>query len=629
MAIRGDETWNSLIAGNSQNGNCERAVALLVEMHEEGEVPDEFTHGSLLAMEDASYTEKLHTQIIKKGLGSNVFISSALLHAYGRRGKSLDARQVFNSMTERNAITWNSAISACIVAGALNEGILLFIQMLESEVIPDDFTFSILLKASINHLSAFSGKQLHGLTFKMGLWQDTTIGNILIILYANLNLIKESVQAFEDISETDLISWNSMVRAHIDIEEYEQALSFFIKMKHLGYQPDRFSFVAAMEASAALSCHKTGRQIHCSLIKAGLPVDEFVGCSLIDMYAKSMAAENAKKVFDRIKNKDLITWNSMITGFAQNGYLNEVLRLFIQMKEEGREPDNFTFASILAACANSTAIELGKQVHALIMKSNLNLDTVLTNAIITIYCRAGNTNDARKVFSAVHEKNAVTWTSMISGYAQSGHSEEALKLFDQMVIEGAMPNARTFTALLTACGHGGLSEDAIRYFGMMEKRYGVKPVFYHYACMVDILGRAGRLEEAEEIINEMPFKPNALVWRMLLSACRIHGDLERGKRSMKKILDLEPADSAAFVLLSNLYADLGFHEGAVKVRKLMREKGIKKEAGKSWIEVNNRVHEFMAGDISHSHTEEIYSKLKMLLKPMRDQGYAPGNGIFR
>lgn len=629
MMNRDEVTWNSLIAGNSQNGNCKRAVALLVEMLEEGELPDEFTYGSLLAMEDISYTEKLHSQIIKKGLGSNVFASSALLDAYGRCGKPKDARQVFNSMIERNNTSWNSAIAACIVNGAISEGIQLFLEMQKSEIIPDDYTISILLKASMTRLSTITAKQLHGIAYKMGLWRDASIGNTLIILYAKLDLMKESLQAFKDISEPDVISWNSMVQAHLSNEEFEQALILFIEMKHLGFIPDKFSFVAAMEASAALPCHKTGRQIHCNLIKAGLlPLDAFTGSSLIDMYAKSMAVEDAKKVFDRIKNKDLITWNSMVVGFAQNGFLNEVLRHLTLMKEESEEPDNFTFASILTACANATAIEQGKQVHALILKSDFKVDTALTNALITMYCRAGSIKDAKKVFSAIHEKNVVSWTSMISGYTQCGYCQEALKLFNQMECEGAIPNAKTFIALLTACSHGGLSNDAIRYFKMMEMRHGIKPTFDHYACMVDILGRAGRLEEAERIIEGMPYKPNALVWRMLLSACRIYGDVERGKKSMEKTLALEPGDSAAFVLLSNLYTDLGFYEGAMKVRKLMREKGIKKETGKSWIEVNNRVYEFMAGDISHSQTEEIYSKLKQLLRPMRDEGYAPGNGFL-
>ncbi|KAL0928746.1 hypothetical protein M5K25_000665 [Dendrobium thyrsiflorum] len=602
MMSRDEVTWNSLIAGNSQKGNCKRAVALLVEMLEEGELPDEFTYGSLLALEDTSYTEKLHSQIIKKGLASNVFASSALLDAYGRCGKPQDARKVFNSMIERNTTSWNSVISACIVNGAITEGIQLFFEMQKSEVIPDDYTISTLLKAAMTHLSTFTAKQLHGVAYKMGLWRDASIGNTLIILYAKLGLMKDSLHAFEDISEPDLISWNSRVQAHLNNEEFEQALILFIEMKHLGFVPDKFSFVAAMEASAALPCCKTGRQIHCNLIKAGLlPLDAFTGSSLIDMYAKSMAVEDAKKVFDRINIKDLITWNSIVVGFAQNGYLNEVLKFITLMKQESNEPDNFTFASILTACANATAIEQGKQVHALILKSNFKVDTALTNALITMYCRAGSIKDAKKVFSSIHEKNVVSWTSMISGYTQCGYS----------------------------CSHGGLSNDAIKYFEIMQMRHGIKPTFDHYACMVDILGRAGRLEEAERIIEGMPYKPNALVWRMLLSACRIHGDLERGKKSMEKILTLEPDDSAAFVLLSNLYTDLGFHEGAMKIRKLMREKGIKKEPGKSWIEVNNRVYEFMAGDISHSQTEEIYSKLKQLLKPLRDEGYVPGNSFLR
>ncbi|PKU61686.1 Pentatricopeptide repeat-containing protein [Dendrobium catenatum] len=314
--------------------------------------------------------------------------------------------------------------------------------------------------------------------------------------------MKDSLHAFEDISVPDLISWNSMVQAHLNNEEFEQALILFIEMKHLGFVPDKFSFVAALEASAALPCCKTGRQIHCNLIKAGLlPLDAFTGSSLIDMYAKSMAVEDAKKVFDRINIKDLITWTLIFVGFAQNGYLNEVLRFITLMKEESKEPDkknnkkkkskepdNFTFASILTACANDTAIEQEKQIHALILKSDFMVDTALTNALITMCCRTGSIKDAKKVFSAIHEKNVVSWISMISGYTQCGYCKEALNLFDQMESEGTIPNAKTFIALLTACNHGGLSNDAIMYFEIMQLRHGIKPSFDHFACMVDILG---------------------------------------------------------------------------------------------------------------------------------------------
>lgn len=251
------------------------------------------------------------------------------------------------------------------------------------------------------------------------------------------------------------------------------------------------------------------------------------------------------------------------------------------------------------------------------------MDIAVANALITMYAKVGSIKEAEEVFSKIASKNVVSWTAMIGGYAQNGYAKEAITLFEQMNSFKVMPNRVTFVSLLTACSHAGLKEQAEMFFHSMEAEYGITPGIEHYACLVDVLGRAGRLKEAEELINRMPYESNALVWRMLLSACRKHGDLERGKRSAERILALEPRDSAAYVLLSNIYAAQGKWEGVVKIRKLMRENGVRKEPGKSWIEIRNRIHEFVSGDHSHPQADGIYSKINELLVEMKLAGYAP------
>ncbi|KAJ0969526.1 hypothetical protein J5N97_022403 [Dioscorea zingiberensis] len=626
MAEKDEVSWNSIIAAKAQNGvRGMGAMDMFVEMLKGGLPPDDYTFGSLLASVGLIGVEEIHAQITKRGLGGNVIVGSALLDAYARCSNPQDACQVFKMMQERNTVAWNSVISACLMNGMEHEGLKLYMQMAEWGVLPDEYTMSILLRAAAaSQWSVITGKQLHGLAVRMGLHMDTLIGNSLITMYAKHEEISDSWQAFKSISESDIISWNSIVHAHLQNQQFEQALALYVQMKDSGIEPDEFSFVAALVACGELAWRNTGRGVHCNLVKIGMTPDAFVGSALIDMYSKFTATSDAKRVFDEVEDKDLITWNSMISGFAQNSYVDEVLKLLSAMRIENFEPDDFTFASTLAACANTITVEHGRQVHSLILKSEQEMDAAVANALITMYSRAGREKEAEKVFSKLTVKNVISWTAMIGAYIQCGYSEEAFQLFEQMETCGVTPNEKTFIAILTACSYTGKSKVAEKYFKLMETKYGIRPGFDHCACMVDILGRAGRLQEAEDFIESMPYKPNALVWKILLSACRIHGDLERGKRSMKKIVALDPGDSAAYVLLSNLYASFGNWDSVMEVRQLMRENGVKKEPGKSWIEVHNKAHEFVAGDCSHPQTNEIYSKLRELLRQMKAEGYIPG-----
>ncbi|XP_077233738.1 putative pentatricopeptide repeat-containing protein At5g52630 isoform X2 [Tasmannia lanceolata] len=623
MVERDEVSCNSIITANAQNGCSGRALGLFVEMQVEGLKPNEFAFGSVLRSRDVSEVEQLHAQITKSGYGTHVFVGSALLDSYAKCNCSQDAFLIFNRMSDRNIVTWNSMIAVCIENNWIDEALQLFMQMGEMGIHPDEYTISSLLNAMTIETNASGGKQLHTLTVKTGLNTDPLIGNTLITMYSKHGIVGDSQRAFENISKPDLISWNSVIQSNIENERPESALDLFLKMKYLGIKPDEFSFVSILAACRSLSWLKTGRVVHGNLIKTGLVPDAFVGSALVGMYAKSGDISDAKLVFDKIVHKDLIAWNSMIVGFAQNGDAYRALKFLGLMREENLEPDDFTFAGILAACADITAVQQGKQIHTLILKSRLTTDTAVANALITMYARVGSMVEAEVIFSKLNAKNVVSWTAIIGSYAQNGYAKEALDLFYQMESFGVKPNGITFVALLTACSHAGLTDQARKYFHMMEIEYGIKPGFEHYACIVDTLGRGGRLKEAEEFINRMPFEPNALVWRMLLSACRTHGDLARGKRAMEKIIALEPGDSAAYVLLSNIYAALGKWEGVVEIRKLMKENGVRKEPGKSWIEIQNRVHEFIAGDRSHPQSDGIYLKLGELLEEMKAEGYVP------
>ncbi|OVA12301.1 Pentatricopeptide repeat [Macleaya cordata] len=629
MVEKDEVSWNSIITANAQNGCSNRALLLLVEMQQKGLRPDEFAFGSVLGSSDKPVIKELHAQITKGGYERDVFVMTTLLDAYSSCGSLQDAYLVFNKIPDRNTVAWNTIIAAYTENGCIKQGLQLFQQMGEKDIHPDEYTIASLLKAMAVRERIEEGKQLHVIAIKLGLYRNTLVGNTLITMYSKHGEVSYSRQAFENIAEADLVSWNSMIQSYVQNDRSEEALAFFLDMKLSGIEPDEFTFIEILAVCAMLSCPKTGKAIHGSLIKSGPVLDAFLGSSLVDMYAKFGNVSDSKRVFDEIEHKDLITWNSMIVGFSQNGFCDKAMELLCLMLHQNLEPDNFTFANLLSGFGDIMGVQQGRQIHSLILKSRLIADIVVANALITMYASVGSIKEAEKVFYGLTmAKTVVTWNSVIQGYAQNGFTMKALELFDQMEINQVKPNSMTFVAILTACSHAGLTKEAEMYFNAMNTKYGIAPGFEHHACMIDILGRTGKLEEAENLITRMPYEPNALVWRMLLSGCRIHGDLERGKRSMEKVMALEPGDSAAYVLLSNIYAAQGKWKDVIEVRKLMRENRVKKEPGKSWIEVHNMVHEFVASDHSHPQTEDIYSRLRELLIEMKIAGYEPDAGSF-
>ncbi|KAF9603595.1 hypothetical protein IFM89_037094 [Coptis chinensis] len=621
-------SWNSIITANAQNGYRDRVLILFVEMQQKGFKPDKYVYGSVLG--SCGHNSKaLHAQIYKSGCSMNVYVMTALLDAYASTGNLNGAYLVFSRMSERNIVAWNTMISAYIENQCIKEGLQLFMQMGENGISPDEYTIAIMIKAMTVQSEIAECKQFHVIAVKSGYYTDASIGNALITMYSKHGKVSYSLQALKNISKPDLISWNAMIQSHAQNRRYDEALALFLDMKLSGIEPDVFTFIGILTTCTNIGCLGTGKIVHGNLIKSGLVVDAFVGSSLVDMYAKSGVVSDAKRAFDEIEQKDPTTWNSMILGLAQNGHGHKGLELVCLMMQENLEPDNFTFASLLSGCADTMAVQQGRQVHSLILKSRLTTDVPLANALITMYASFGSINEAEQVFYGLTTttKTIVTWNAMIGGYAQNGCTRKALGLFDQIGNNKITPNGITFVALLTACSHSGLIDQAETYFYSMTAKYGIKPGYEHSACMVDILCRAGRLEEAENFINRMPYDPNALVWRMLLSACRSLGDLDRGKRSMEKITALEPGDSAAYVLLSNIYASQGKWNDVNELRKLMRENGVKKKPGKSWIELHNTVHEFVAGDHSHPQADDIYSKLEHLMTEMKLEGYVSDTSV--
>ncbi|CDY48066.1 BnaA06g33620D [Brassica napus] len=349
--------------------------------------------------------------------------------------------------------------------------------------------------------------------------------------------------------------------------------------------------------------------------------------TMISAYSKSKQQQKALElldalsVFDEMVTGDAIVWNSIIGGFAQNSKSDEALKLFKRMKRGGFTAEQATLTSVLRACTGLTLLELGMQAHVHIVK--YDQDLILNNALVDMYCKCGSLDDARRVFNGMKERDVITWSTMISGLAQNGYSQEALKLFESMKASGTKPNYITIVGVLFACSHAGLLEDGWYYFRSMKKLYGIDPVREHYGCMIDLLGKAGKLDDAVKLLNEMECEPDAVTWRTLLGACRVQGNMVLAEYAAKKVIELDPDDAGTYTVLSNIYANSQKWDSVEEIRTQMRDRGVKKEPGCSWIEVNKKIHAFIIGDESHPLIVEVKEKLKQLIDRMIGIGYVP------
>ncbi|XP_057866535.2 pentatricopeptide repeat-containing protein At1g08070, chloroplastic-like [Cryptomeria japonica] len=426
---------------------------------------------------------------------------------------------------------------------------------------------------------------------------------------------------FDDMTERDLLSWNMIIRAYGRHEFPQEALVLFYQMQRTGVQPDHFTFASILPVCAKLGALEQGFQIHQRVTRSGFGLDFVVHSALMDMYAKCGSMQKALELFDRMPQRDVVSWTAIIAGYAQNGLAEKALEAYQQMQQRGVQPDQFTFASILPACAKMGALEHGMNIHQSIRESGHLSNCIVQSALIDMYAKCGSIKKARKLFDTMHRRDVVSWTAMIAGYAMHGYCKDALKLFQLMMHSGTQPNHASFVCVLFACSHVGLLDEGCKLFNCMSDSYCIMPKMDHYVCMVDLLGRAGYLEEAFNFIIKMPIKLDTVVWISLLGSCRLHKDIGLGEFTASLLFETYPVNTAAYNLMSKVYAEVGRWGDFQKVRRLMKDRGIKKMPGCSWIEVDKRVHVFLARDRSHPQTQKIYAKLEELSLEMKAAGY--------
>ncbi|XP_024021461.1 pentatricopeptide repeat-containing protein At3g24000, mitochondrial [Morus notabilis] len=482
--------------------------------------------------------------------------------------------------------------------------------------------YNRLLKRCTEMRKLREGKMVHAHFLNSQFRDDPVIGNTILNMYAKCGSLADARKLFDEMPLKDIVTWTALISGYSQHDQAEEALALFPLMLRRGLEPNQFTLSSLLKASGDGTTNKRGRQLHAYCLKCGYDSDVYVGSSLVDMYARYGHLVEARLIFDGLVTKNEVSWNALIAGHSRKGETENALRLFSMMHREDFKPTDFTYSSLCTACASTGSLEQGKWVHAHVIKSGGRLVAFVGNTLLDMYAKSGSIEDAKKVFDRLVKRDVVSWNSMLRGYAQHGLGRKTVQHFEEMMTSGIEPISVTFLSVLTACSHAGLLDEGRHYFELMKK-YKVEPDVLHYVTMVDLLGRAGLLDQAERYIREMPIEPSAAVWGALLGACRMHKNMELGAYAAERVFELDPQDSGPHILLYNMYASAGRWQEAAKVRKMMKESGVKKEPACSWVEIENAVHMFIANDDAHPQWQEIREMWEKISGKIREIGYVP------
>ncbi|KAK6928374.1 Pentatricopeptide repeat [Dillenia turbinata] len=606
--------YNCLISANVERGNLDKAHILFDELPEKNEV---------------SWT--------------------AIVSGLKKHGRVEEAIWYFERNPIQNLISWTAAISGLVQNGLSLKALNFFLRMLASGFVPNDVTFTSVPRASGALGDIGLGMSILGLIVKVGFENHVSVLNSLITLNLRLGEVDLARKIFDQMEERDVVSWTAILDVYVELGNLREARRVFDMMPE-GNEVSWSAMIARYNQSghARLEDLKPGMSVHGYVVKIGSERNIFVSSSLIDLYCKCAEADDGRKVFDSILEKNVMAWNSMVGGYRQNGKMEEALVLFQQIPEKnnvswntiiagylqndqcdkvfeifngmlsfGESPSASTFCSVLCGCATIAWLEKGKILHGKTIKRGVQYDIYVGTALTDMYAKSGDINSAREIFNRMPEKNEICWTVMIQGLAENGFAGESLMMFEEMERSTAVaPNELMLLTVLFACSHCVLVDGGLSYFNSMEKIYGIKPMERHFTCVVDLLSRSGRLSQAEEFINSMPIQPESNAWAALLSGCFTHKNEEITERTAIKLRELADYNSAPYVLLSNINAFAGKWIDVSNIGKAMRDKGLKKFGGYSWIEVKELVHCFCSGDRSHPQSTRIYELLDLLWSDM-------------
>ncbi|KAL3641410.1 hypothetical protein CASFOL_016378 [Castilleja foliolosa] len=602
-----------------------------------------------------THLKQIQSQMIVTGLSSDPLAYSRLVTfcALSSMGDLNYSKRLLFSTRNPNVFSWNIVIRAVSESDNPSEAFHLYKQMLgvacfSSRLKPDNYTFPLLFKTCAKLFLYDVGYEILGHVLKMSFDKDIFVHNSLIHFLVSCGELEAARKVFDESCVRDLVSWNSMINGYVRIGRATDALRIYREMEmEINVEPDEVTMIGAVTACTQLNDLKLGHKFHHYIKRERLKMTVPLANTLLDMYVKCGDLEQAKELFEKMDGKTIVSWTTMVVGYAKFGYLDiahqlfdkmpqkdvvpwnamisayvqaqrgkEALSLFHEMQASKIEPDEVTMVSCLSACSQLGALDVGIWIHHYVEKHELSINVVLGTALVDMYAKCGNIEKALQVFDEVPERNPLTYTAIIGGLALHGDAHDALSYFQDMINAGLKPDEVTLLGVLSACCHGGLVEEGREIFSQMSFKFKILPKIKHYSCMVDLLGRAGLLNEALELIEGMNMEADAVIWGAMFFACRMHNNIELGERAAMKLLELDPSDSGIYVLLASMYVERNMWEKAGEVRKMMRERGVDKTPGCSSIEINGNVHEFIVRDKSHLQSWEIYECLARLAKQM-------------
>lgn len=581
-------SWNSMVSAYAKNALWEESLRCFCLMRFEHSEINSVTLSIMLSVCGTSDTLKwgtwIHGLVVKLGFDSDVFVSNTLLTMYSEAGRLKEAKELFEGMHARDLISWNSLMAGYVLNGKCLDALKVLNNLLKMGNTMNYVTFASSLAACSNPELLQEGKVIHTLVITAGLHESIIVGNALVTMYGKCGKMCEAKQVFQKMPNKDLVTWNALIGAYAENEEPGEAMKFF-KLMRVECIPANYitlvNVLGACSAATALLIH--GMPLHAHTVSTGFESDDYVKNSLITMYAKCGDLNSSGYIFSRLLDKNPVTWNAMVAAHARHGDGEEALKLFVEMHRAGIGLDQFSFSAAQAASANLAILDEGQQLHCLATKHGFDSFQYVTTAIMDMYGKCGEMDDVQKMLPEPKMRSRLSWNILISAFARFGCFDKARETFQDMLKLGSKPDHVTFVSLLSACSHGGLVDEGLAYFNSMTREFGVPAAIEHCVCIIDLLGRSGKLSEAENFIEEMPVPPNDFIWRSLLASCRIHGNLELGRKATEHLLQSNPSDDSAYVLYSNVCAHSGNWDYVENVRGQMQLRHVKKQPACSWI----------------------------------------------
>ncbi|XP_010492068.1 PREDICTED: putative pentatricopeptide repeat-containing protein At5g13230, mitochondrial [Camelina sativa] len=621
---RNNVSYVTLIQGYA----CEDPVGLYSRLHREGHELNPHVFTSFLkcfvSLDKAEICcWWLHSPIVKLGFDSNAFVGAALINAYSVCGSVDSARSVFEGILCKDIVVWAGIVSCYVENGYFEDSLELLSCMGMAGFMPNNYTFDTALKASIG-LGAFDfAKGVHGRILKTCYELDPRVGVGLLQLYTQLGDMSGAFKVFNEMPKNDVIPWSFMIARFCQNGFCNEAVDLFIRMREAFVVPNEFTLSSILNGCAIGKCSGLGEQLHGLVVKAGFDLDVYVSNALIDVYAKCEKMDSAVKLFAELSSKNEVSWNTVIVGYENLGEGGKALSMFCEALRNQVSVTEVTFSSALGACASLASMELGVQVHGLAIKTNNAEKVAVSNSLIDMYAKCGDIKVAQSVFNEMETTDVASWNTLISGYSTHGLGRQALRIFDTMKDSDCKPNGLTFLSVLSGCSNAGLIDEGQDCFESMVRDHDIEPCLEHYTCMVRLLGRSGQLDKAMKLIEGIPYEPSVMIWRALLSASMNQNNEAVARRSAEEILKINPKDEATYVLLSNMYAGVKQWANVASIRKSMKEKGVKKEPGLSWIEHQGDVHFFSVGLTDHPDMKLINGMLEWLNLKATRAGYVP------